>query len=713
MAKNIENELVNVYIEYEDNNNIQKISFEELNKANSNIFKDTNKLQYVTEKQNKRFITPIYENREEKNIFKTLNNINQNDIEHYDMNLDNISAREYVNHHFDLQKQELLIGNINLSRQFDLQLDAGIDSSDIQEKIKTNEKNISKIDDFIQTNIPNTIPDIDSSISVFIEENKNEFKQNLTHLEKKSINLKEESTMNNAFDSESNIQPNIDENKNVSFKIECIDKNGNEFTIPFKDLSDMKATGFKDIDSLYIISETEQNRNVYPVYETETEKEQHETVKTFDENMQDIYFKMGLDHVSARDYINKYFDDQAYKLDRDHSNLSYEKMKIEKDESISEFSKMENIKKIDNDLTKINITQSRIKELKSLDNPNFDPFEVVSKEENKNEKIQKLKSIELEKNIIGLLPKEEQQNNFKETLSRLEKNKSDLVSHLKEQLGINKVNDIIKSVKDNFENIKIKAEDIHQTFKDLGNWNTNNNFVKNIDNVVFSIKELGKKHENELLQSDSKSIMNKLSKEYNELKNFVNKAENEDKIYNQKNEVRNNFIKDTLKLNGVNTEVNSQELLENLSDNQKTGLYNYLKDTNSHYKNLSTDSSMEKEYQNNVLIKEIEKQMPEVIKYREEYLATNPKIQTLNFDNSNDKIKEFIDNRNNDIKNMSKNDRTNSAVNQKQELNISKQNNKSNQIKNNDMFKKMNRIEAENLEQTQNETKKKSNSIVR
>lgn len=327
--------------------------------------------------------------------------------------------------------------------------------------------------------------------------------------------------------------------------------------------------------------------------------------------------------------------------------------------------------------------------------------------------IDKLKSIELEKNIIGLLPKEEQQNNFKETLSRLEKNKSDLVSHLKEQLGINKVNDIIKSVKDNFENIKIKAEDIHQTFKDLGNWNTNNNFVKNIDNVVVSIKELGKKHENELLQSDSKSIMNKLSKEYNELKNFVNKAENEDKIYNQKNEVRNNFIKETLKLNGVNTEVNSQELLENLSDNQKTGLYNYLKDTNSHYKNLSTDSSMEKEHQNNVLIKEIEKQMPEVIKYREEYLATNPKIQTLNFDNSNDKIKEFIDNRNNDIKNMSKNDRTNSAVNQKQELNISKQNNKSNQIKNNDMFKKMNRIEAENLEQTQNETKKKSNSIVR
>ncbi len=327
--------------------------------------------------------------------------------------------------------------------------------------------------------------------------------------------------------------------------------------------------------------------------------------------------------------------------------------------------------------------------------------------------IDKLKSIELEKNIIGLLPKEEQQNDFKETLSRLEKNKSDLVSHLKEQLGINKVNDIIKSVKDNFENIKVKAEDIHQTFKDLGNWNTNNNFVKNIDNVVVSIKELGKKHENELLQSDSKSIMNKLSKEYNDLKNFVNKAENEDKIYNQKNEVRNNFIKDTLKLNGVNTEFNSQELLENLSDNQKAGLYNYLKDTNSHYKNLSTDSSMEKEYQNNVLIKDIEKQMPEVIKHREEYLATNPKIQTLNFDNSNDKIKDFIDNRNNDIKNMSKNDRTNSAVNQKQELNISKQNNKSNQIKNNDMFKKMNKIEAENLEQTQNETKKKSNSIVR
>lgn len=519
--------------------------------------------------------------------------------------------------------------------------------------------------------------------------------------------------MNNTFDSESNIQPNIDENKNVSFKIECTDKNGNEFTIPFKDLSEMKATGFKDIDSLYIISETEQNRNVYPVYETETEKEQHETVKTFDENMKDIYFKMGLDHVSARDYINKYFDDQAYKLDQDHSNLNSEKMKLEQDESISEFKKMENIKKIDNDLTKINITQSQIEELKSMDNPNFDPFEVVPKVENKNEEIQKLKSIELEKNVIGLLPKEEQQNNFKETLSRLEKNKSDLVSHLKEQLGINKVNDIIKSVKDNFENIKVKAEDIHQTFKDLGNWNTNNNFVKNIDNVVVSIKELGKKHENELLQSDSKSIMNKLSKEYNELKNFVNKAESEEKIYNQKNEVRNNFIKETLKLNGINTEINSKELLENLPDNQKTGLYNYLKDTNSHYKNLSTDSSMEKEYQNNVLIKEIEKQMPEVIKHREEYLATNPKIQTLNFDNSNDKIKEFIDTRNNDIKNMSKTDRTNSTVNQKQELNISKQNNKSNQIKNNDMFKKMNRIEAENLEQTQNETKKKSNSIVR
>lgn len=67
--------------------------------------------------------------------------------------------------------------------------------------------------------------------------------------------------------------------------------------------------------------------------------------------------------------------------------------------------------------------------------------------------------------------------------------------------------------------------------------------------------------------------------------------------------------------------------------------------------------------------------------------------------------------RNIDIQNMSFEDKTYSSKNQENELKILKQNSKSNQIKNNDMFKKMSRLEVEEISNNKNE--KKTNTLIR
>ncbi|QDW90403.1 hypothetical protein DWB98_13225 (plasmid) [Staphylococcus xylosus] len=334
--------------------------------------------------------------------------------------------------------------------------------------------------------------------------------------------------------------------------------------------------------------------------------------------------------------------------------------------------------------------------------------------ENKDTVIQKLKSVELEKNVIGLLPKDEQENNYKETLSRLEKNKSSLTDNLKTYMSNTKIDDVVNSVKQYFENIKVKAEDINQNFKDLGSWNKDNNFVKNIDNVITSIKELGKKHESELLNSNSDSIMNKLNNEYIELKDYLNKADLDNDSYNKQKSIRHEYINNTLNSKQINVDFDPKNVTKDLTDNQKTEVYNYLKDMNNHYNNRADTSSLIKERDNNLIIKELEADNPNLKEYRNEYINLKQSISPIKLETSSEKLNSIIKQGNKDISKMNRLDKIGFKEQRKEEKRISNQNIQSNKIKSNDMFKKMDKLNQQNIsEKSEEQSKKKEPNINR
>lgn len=315
--------------------------------------------------------------------------------------------------------------------------------------------------------------------------------------------------------------------------------------------------------------------------------------------------------------------------------------------------------------------------------------------QNENSKIQRLKSVELEKNVISLLPKDQQENNYKETLSRLDINKSTLKDDLKSYMSNTKIDNVINSVKQHFENVKVKAEDIHQTFKDLGQWNTENKFVKNIDNVVNSVKELGKKHESELLQSDSKSIMTKLNSEYLELKDYINKAEQDNNSYETQNSIRNQFVNQMLDSKQIKIDFDPKDITKDLPNNQKLELYNQLKDMNHHYKNKADTSSMIKEQQNNIITKQLETDNPEFKEYRKEHVNLKQSLNPIKLDTSNEKLDDIIKNTNKDISKMDRLHKKGFKENRNQEAKITNQNNQAKKIKSNDMFKKMDKLQEQ------------------
>lgn len=332
----------------------------------------------------------------------------------------------------------------------------------------------------------------------------------------------------------------------------------------------------------------------------------------------------------------------------------------------------------------------------------------------KEEDLQKLKSVELEKNVIGLLPKEQQENNYKDTLSRLDRNKSSLKEDLKSYMSNTKIDNVINSVKEHFENIKVKAEDINQNFKDLGSWNKDNNFVKNIDNVINSIKELGKKHESELLNSNQDSIMNKLNNEYIELKDFLNKADLDNDSFVKQNEIRDKFVNNMLDTKQIKIGFDPEEITKDLSENQKAEVYNHLKDMNNHYKNKADTSSMIKERDNNLIIKQLETDNPTLKEYRNDYINLKQSISPIKLETSSEKLNTIIKESNKDISKMNGLDKSAFKENRKEEKRISNQNIQSNKIKSNDMFKKMDKLNQQNLsEKSEEQSKKKEPNINR
>lgn len=315
--------------------------------------------------------------------------------------------------------------------------------------------------------------------------------------------------------------------------------------------------------------------------------------------------------------------------------------------------------------------------------------------------LQKLKSVELEKNVIGLLPKDQQENNYRETLSRLDKNKSTLKEDLKSYMSNTKIDNAINSVKHHFENIKVKAEDIHKNFKDLGSWNTENKFVKDIDNVINSVKELGKKHESELLRSDSDSIMTKLNSEYVELKNYINKADSDNKTYENQKDFRDNYVNNMLESKEIEVDFDPKELTKDLTDNQKLAVYNQLKDINHHYKNRADTNSMVKERDNYLIINQLESENPNLKDNRNDYINLKQSLSTMKLETPNEKLNTILNETNKDISKMDRMDKIGFKDNRKEETRISNQNLQSNKIKSNDMFKKMDKLHEESQKQQQ------------
>lgn len=338
---------------------------------------------------------------------------------------------------------------------------------------------------------------------------------------------------------------------------------------------------------------------------------------------------------------------------------------------------------------------------KHLSNYIYDDEEIKSTSQN----LQKLKSVELEKNVIGLLSKDQQENNYRETLSRLDKNKSTLKEDLKSYMSNTKIDNAINSVKQHFENIKVKAEDIHKNFKDLGTWNTENKYVKNINNVIDKVKEISHKQDNKLDINDPE-LLKKLESKLKESNDYINKVQSnnlqEEKLKNN----RLNYLTNELEILSPNKLSESKEItnhLSQLSTEDKIKLYNHSKDIESITKNLNFDepdkikTMIETHKITNSLESDLGKNY--LNEHRKSYLTSSEKKPSVNDSLSNTTLKDYMNNSNNIIKNATRNDLKNYQARGNTEIKNINETQKANTLKNNDLLQKYNQ---QNSNQQQN-----------
>ncbi|WP_193014063.1 hypothetical protein [Staphylococcus equorum] len=492
----------------------------------------------------------------------------------------------------------------------------------------------------------------------------------------------------------------------------------------YKDFENItsKDTTQEIINESILYKELEMNRkypnNPYGTIEDFINK------KSVDENLSDAYKKMDNlnlnyhDSVEFYNNVNNEIQIESNKLEQTdrYKNANGEQQSYQKSAVIDKVEKNNGIKENSDYNLKDILNLYAIKNSSSYLSEKIDNYQPNNNIHDKNLKkdtstdLQKLKSVEVEKNVIGLLPKDQQENTFKETLSRLDNNKTSLKDNLKKYMSNEKIDNAINSVKHHFENIKVKAEDVQQTFKDLGQWNTENKFVKDIDNVINSVKDLGKKHENELLQSDSNSIMSKLNNEYLELKEFVNKAEQDNNTFKEEQNIRSEFVSKMLNAKQIEIDFDPKEVTKDLSENQKLEVYNQLKDLNHHYQNNANTTSLVKEQENKVIIKNLEEDNPEFKNNRQEHVTLKQSLQPIKIETTNEKLDNIIKDSNKDIKKMDGLDKKNFKESKNKEKTITNQNSQSSKIKSNDMFKKMEKLNQQTINEN---TEKKEPKISR
>lgn len=312
--------------------------------------------------------------------------------------------------------------------------------------------------------------------------------------------------------------------------------------------------------------------------------------------------------------------------------------------------------------------------------------------------LQKLKSVELEKNVIGLLPKDQQENNYRETLSRLDKNKSTLKEDLKSYMNNTKIDNAINSVKKHFENVKVKAEDIQQTFKDLGQWNTDNKFVKNIDTVIDKVKNLSQKNDNKIDINDPK-LLEKLQTKFKESNDYINSVDENNRKEDLLKKEKSNYLENTLNIAKPQLLEQSHKISEDvagLTETQKLGLYNFAKDVESltKDKNYSSYEDMKNNLDTIKITSQIENDLgKEIVDNRRlEYLVSDVKKPVIlnTISDNQDHLNQFINKSNESIGNITRSDLKNYQQNANGELDKIQQTNRANDLRNNDLLKKYN-----------------------
>lgn len=641
--------------------------------------------------------------------------------------------------HIDLENYDISLTNADLKEDNSVKLQLTnaqekyvIDSNDLNKVL--NEDILSEYDyeeeiyivDQIQNNITQDSKnshelELSNFESIQYKDLSGETKKlNIEDLKNQSATIFSNTVELNVIDTNNNshsILSSVEEKKQFEKDLNVINLNAYDY-IDSKDFSQIEVNN-NYIDESILEKSLEDNRkhpnNPYGTIEDFINEKSNEENLSEAKNVMDNLNLNYKDTVDLYNKIENEINNASYKLENeDHYKKANGELQSYKKETVYE--KVLNKNGLNNnrhglyeDIRKLyaikNTNDYLSKEIGNYQpNVNIHKNEIndyISNNKTEETKIQKLKSVELEKNVIGLLPKVDQENNYKETLSRLEKNKTTLKEDLKEYMINSKIDNAINSVKQHFENIKVKAEDIHQTFKDLGQWNTENKFVKDIDNVVNSVKELGKKHENELLKSDSDSIMTKLNSEYIELKDYVNKAEQDNNSYNKQSSIRNEYVNNTLNSKQINVDFDPKHVTKDLTDNQKAEVYNYLKDMNNHYNNRADTPSMIKERDNNLIIKQLEQDNPKLKEYRNDYINLKKSISPIKLETSNEKLNGIIKQSNKDISKMNRLDKIGFKEQRTEETKISNQNSKANKIKNNDMFKKMDKLHEESQKQQQ------------
>lgn len=408
------------------------------------------------------------------------------------------------------------------------------------------------------------------------------------------------------------------------------------------------------------------------------------------------------------------FDDYPY-VEDDLKNIKKDISKLGKEKQYDLKSIDVNINPKDNSYTITGVNSSNENIVFTGEIPN------ITKEYNENhsidnkenptqqvEDLQKLKSVELEKNVIGLLPKEEQENNYKDTLSRLDKNKSSIKDNLKTYMSNTKIDDVINSVKQHFENVKVKAEDIHKTFKDLGSWNTENKYVKNINEAIDKVKNIAQHKENKIDINDP-DLLKKLETKFKESNDYINKIESVNSQDQKLKDNHLNYLSNSLEI--LNPELlketnNVTESLSELSKEDKLNLYNHTKDITS----ITQDSNFHKAediktiIETNKLTNAIENELGKstVDDSRKDYLVSDVNKPAINenFFN-NQKLEPYMKHSNEFILNANRNDLKKYQERGNTEINKINDSKKANTLKNNDLLQRYNK---QNVKHNQNNT---------